>query len=596
MAMEKDKIEKKQLDLKLIWRLFKFSFPYMRLVILGVILMLLASAAYLAVPYLIKTAIDDCIMEEDVKALRQIALILAGLFLVQGIASFLHSYFTQMLGQKVMYDLRNRIFSHIQTLSISYFDKNPVGRIITRITSDVENLNQLFTQGIVAILGDLVIIVGIVTAMFLINTTLALWSLIGLPLLITAAFIFRWRVRKGFDDIRYHLARINAFLQENITGFSTVQLFLREKVNLRLFANINQDHTKAHERTIFCFAVFFPVVEFISAGALAIVIFKGGQAIGAEVFTFGALFAFIRYIEMFFKPVSDLADKFNILQSAVVSSERIFKLLDRKSEVSDNLSAKKIAAPVEKIEFDNVVFGYNPDNPVLKGVSFSVEKGRTLALVGHTGAGKTTVINLLERFYDIQSGSIKINGQEIREVTQKSLRSLMVAVQQDPFIFSAPVQDNIRMGEDRISDNAITKAARLVKANSFIDALPAQYETKLVEKGENLSTGQKQLLSFARAMAYDPEILILDEATANIDTPTEALIQSAIAELTRERTSIIIAHRLSTIQNADKIVVLHKGEKAEEGTHQELLSRKGIYWRLYKLQFNRSPIKGTSTN
>jgi ATP-binding cassette subfamily B protein len=522
------------------------------------------------------------------------ALLFFGTLLLQALAAFLQSLSTQMLGQKVMYDLRNRLFAHLQKLSISFFDKNPAGRIITRVTSDVENLNQLFTEGIVAIIGDIFLIVGIVCAMLFMNRTLALWSFTVLPVLVVATFIFRKMVRKGFEDIRFHLARINTFLQENITGMKTVQLFLREAKNLELFSAINRDHTRAHERTIMCFAVFFPVVEIISSCALALVIYKGGEAVGAGLFGFGVVYAFIRYLEMFFRPLSDLAEKYNIVQAAIVSSERIFGLLDREPEIRDRTDASRVDPPVERVAFDEVVFGYDADNPVLKGVSFSVDRGQTLALVGHTGAGKTTVINLLQRFYDIQSGSIRVNGTDIRELEQRALRGLMVSVQQDPFIFSGKIRENIRLGEERITPEQVKEAARLVNAAPFIEALPQNYATDLVEKGENLSTGQKQLLSFARAMVFDPEILILDEATANIDTPTEALIQAAIAELTRKRTSIIIAHRLSTIQNADKIIVLHKGEMAEEGNHQELLSKRGLYWRLYQRQYKEQRIRGKS--
>lgn len=585
MAMEEDRLSKKQWDSALFWRLIRFGLPYFHLILAGVVLIIVSSAAAVLAPYIIQRTIDDYILADDSSGLRIMALLYFGVYFMQALGAYLQSYCTQMLGQKVMYDLRTRIFSHLQRLSISYFDKNPVGRIITRVTSDVENLNQLFTEGIVSIFGDVFLITGIVIAMLWMDQELALWSFTVLPVLVAATFIFRYKVRKGFDDIRFHLARINAFLQENITGMKTVQLFLREFVNYGLFSKINREHTKAHERTVMCFAVFFPIVELLSAAALALVIYKGGQAIGAERLTFGVVFAFIRYLEMFFRPLSDLAEKYNIIQSAIVSSERIFKLLDRESDIKDAPDAKTLETPVERVEFENVTFGYNPDDPVLSDVSFDVNRGETLAIVGHTGAGKTTIINLLQRFYDIQGGAIRINGTDIRSFGQHSLREAMVAVQQDPFIFSGTVAENIRLGKKSITDEAMIDAAQIVNANGFIESLPDRYEGLLVEKGENLSTGQKQLLSFARAMAFDPEILILDEATANIDTPTEALIQSAIAALTRKRTSIIIAHRLSTIQNADKIIVLHHGKKMEEGNHQELLAERGLYWRLYQLQY-----------
>ncbi|MFH2002362.1 MAG: ABC transporter ATP-binding protein [Planctomycetota bacterium] len=583
--MEEDRLSKKQWDTTLFWRLIRFGLPYFHLILAGMVLIIVSSAAAVLAPYILKRAIDDHILKGDVSGLRIMAALFFCTYLVQALAAFLQSLCTQMLGQKVMYDLRNAIFAHLQVLSISYFDKNPVGRIITRVTSDVENLNQLFTEGIVAIFGDLFLIAGIVVAMLWMDTTLALWSFTVLPVLVAATFIFRHKVRKGFDDIRYHLARINAFLQENITGMKTVQLFLREAINLRLFSAINREHTRANERTVLCFATFFPIVELLSAAALALVIYKGGEAVGMGTLTFGVVLAFIRYLEMFFKPLSDLAEKYNIIQSAIVSSERIFKLLDREPDIVDSPDATDLESPVQRIEFDHVVFGYDPGDPVLREVSFHVDMGQTLAIVGHTGAGKTTVINLLQRFYDIQGGAVRINGKDIRRYTQSSLRKTMVAVQQDPFVFSGTIDENIRLGKKEIKEADVKAAARLVNAHDFIENLPEQYDSLLVEKGENLSTGQKQLLSFSRAMAYDPEILILDEATANIDTPTEALIQSAIAALTRKRTSIIIAHRLSTIQNADKIIVLHHGKKVEEGNHQELLGMRGLYWRLYQLQY-----------
>ncbi len=592
MAMERDRVTERASDTRLFWRLVTFGLPYFHLILAGLILIMLASAAAVAAPFVIQVAIDDYISKGDYDGLRLMAFIFLGIVLADSLLKFLQTFCTQMLGQKVMFDLRNTIFAKIQSLSLSFFDKNPVGRTITRVTSDVENLNQLFTEGIVTLMGDVFLLVGIVVAMFIQDVTLTLWSFTVLPFLIAATFVFRSKVRKGFDDIRFHLARINSNLQENITGMKTVQLFLREKLSFDHFSSINRDHTKSHERTIFYFALFFPVIEILSAAALAVVILKGCEAIGAGGLQFGVVFVFIRYLEMFFRPLSDLADKFNILQSAMASSERIFKLLDRPSDVVDRPDAPCLSPPVTSVVFDNVTFGYDPEVPVLKGVSFELAQGETVALVGHTGSGKTTVINVLQRFYEIQSGRILVNGTDIRDVTQRSLRSLMVSVQQDPFIFSGTVAENIRLGEETISDEGMKEAARLVNAKTFIEQLPEEYDTTLVERGENLSTGQKQLLSFARAMAFDPELLILDEATSNIDTATEALIQKAIAELTRARTSIIIAHRLSTIRNADKIIVLHKGEMVEDGTHEELLAHQGLYWRLYRMQYREEQIRG----
>ncbi|MBW2264313.1 MAG: ABC transporter ATP-binding protein [Deltaproteobacteria bacterium] len=590
-ALEEDKVTTRQLDRRLFWRLFRLGHPYLHLIAAAFFFILLGTASTLAGPIVIMRAIDDHVATGDMHGLTVMALVYLGLLTIEFLAYFLQTYCTGMLGQKVMYDLRGQIFDHLQTLSIPYFDRNPVGRIITRVTNDVENLNQLFTQGIVTIFADIFIIAGIIAVMVYYAPTLALWSFTVLPLLVVATFVFRHKVRKGFDAIRVLLARINSNLQENITGMKTVQLFRRETRSFDIFARINREHTQAHERTILYFALFFPIVDILSAAALALVILKGGAAIGAGALTFGVVFAFIRYLEMFFRPVSDLAEKYNILQSAMASSERIFKLLDKRPEVRDRVGAKELDGPVESVAFENVVFGYNADNPVIRDVSFSVDKGQRVALVGHTGAGKSTVINLLSRFYDLQGGRITVNGTDIGDLTQRSLRSRMAAVLQDPFIFSRTIAENIRLGEERISLDQMREAARIVNANGFIEELPDRYDTMLVERGENISTGQKQLVSFARAMAFDPDLLILDEATANIDTATEALIQAAIAELTRRRTSIIVAHRLSTIQNADKIIVLHHGRKVEEGNHNELLTQRGLYHRLYQLQYKEELIR-----
>lgn len=594
-AMEDDRITARQLDLRLLRRLFLYGVPYLHLIGAAFVFILLSTAARVAQPWIIQVAIDDHIAASDWDGLQTMSLVFLGVLVVEFLAFFLQTFCTGLLGQKVMFDLRARIFAHLQTLSISFFDRNPVGRIITRVTSDVENLNQFFTQGMVHVFSDIFLIAGIVVAMFLMSPLLAAWALLIMPLLILATFVFRHKVRKGFDAIRFHLARINTYLQENITGMKTVQLFLREERNARSFGRINRKHTEAHERTIMYFAVFFPLVELLSAGALALVIYQGGKAIGAGTLTFGTVFAFIRYLEMFFRPVADLAEKYNILQSAMASSERIFKLLDTEPEIRDGAGARGLDEPVESVAFEDVTFGYDPSEPVLKNLSFSVGKGETVALVGHTGAGKSTVINLLSRFYDIQEGRILVNGTDIRELGQRALRSRLVTVLQDPFIFSRTVAENIRLGEDRIADDVVEHAARIVNAHDFIAELPDGYDTMLVERGENISTGQKQLVSFARAMAFDPDLLILDEATASIDTATESLIQAAITELTRRRTSIVIAHRLSTIQNADTIIVLHHGRKAEEGSHVELLERRGLYHRLYQLQYKEEMIRSGKT-
>ena len=591
-GMEHDRSARRQWDAALLLRLLGLGLPHIHLIALGMIMLGISSAAAVAAPYLIKVALDDGIASGDTRKLYGTALLFLGVLVADAAGKFLQSYATQMLGQRVMYDLRRRLFAHVQRLSMSFFDRNPVGRIVTRLTNDVENLNQLFTEGIVAIFGDLILISGIVTCMLLLNRTLAFWTFTVLPFLVAATFVFRIKVRRAFDDVRFHLARINANIQENINGMSTVQLFLREGENFRIFSAINDDHRRANERTVHYFALFIPLVELISAVALAIVIVRGGAGVIAGTLTVGTVFAFIRYMEMFFRPVSDLADKFNILQSAVVSSERLFRLLDREPEVRDRPGAAPPARPVELIEFSNVTFGYDPAEPVIRNVSFTVERGRTVALVGHTGSGKTTLVSLLQRFYDVQEGAIRINGRDIRDFEQRALRGLMASVQQDPFLFTGTVSENLRLGEKEIDGERIRAAAALANARAFIEELPGKFESRLHEQGSNLSTGQKQLLSIARAMAFDPEILILDEATSSVDTVTESLIQAAIAELTRRRTSIVIAHRLPTTRGADRIIVMHRGRKVEEGNHAELVRRRGIYWRLYRMQYREEQIRG----
>ncbi len=586
---EDDEITGKAYDARLMKRLLKYGLPYKFQLVGGILLLLFVSALELVGPLLTKRAVDVHIPARDLHGLLIVillyALVLAGIL----IGRFLQIYLTNWVGQKVMFDIRGQLFAKLSQLSLAFFDRNPVGRIMTRISSDVEVLNQMFTQGIVSIFGDVFILIGIIIAMLLLNWKLALVTFAVLPVLFWIAFWFKLRVRDAFREMRKRLASVNAYLQENLVGMRVVQLFRREKRNLDRFKDLNTALMDSHLRTIFYFAVFFPGVELISAVAIALILWTGGGMILHQTLTLGSLIAFILYAERFYRPVRDLAEKYNILQSAMASSERLFKLLDEKTDINDPEVPRILSRDQLPIEFRNVSFSYDGKSSVLSNVSFKVDPGQSVAIVGFTGAGKTTLVNLLARFYDVQDGQILIGGEDIREIRQCDLRSKLGIVQQDVFIFARSVTDNIRLGTN-IPLHKVKESAEITQANRFIQRLPGQYESALEERGATLSFGERQLLSFARALAHNPPVLILDEATSAIDTRTERLIQRAIAKLVEGRTAIIIAHRLSTIQRADRIIVLHQGELREMGTHQELLQQRGLYYHLYQLQFH--PARG----
>jgi len=520
---------------------------------------------------------------------RQGILFIAILFLVANVAAFLVQYIQaivmQAMGQYIMYDLRQEIFAHFQKLSVSFYDRNPVGRLMTRLTTDVDALNEMFTAGVIAIFGDMAMIFYIIIWMFKVSFKLALVSFAILPLLAVLTTWFRLGARSSFRAVRVRIARINAFLQEHITGMSVVQLFNREEKERRKFNEINQAHRKANIDTIFYYAVFYPAVEIIGAIGMGLIIWYGGGQVVRSIATIGTLVAFIQLARSFYEPISDISEKYNILQSAMASSERIFKLLDEPLEIASPNAPKHIGKARGQIEFRNVWFAYKDDDWVLKDVSFTVAPGERVAFVGHTGAGKTTITSLLLRFYDIQRGQILLDGVDVRELDIQELRSNFSIVLQDVFLFSGDISSNIRLGNDGISETALQQAAIQVHADGFIRRLPEGYGADLKERGAGLSVGQKQLISFARALAFDPRVLILDEATSSIDTETELLIRDAVERLMEARTSLVVAHRLSTIQSVDKIIVMHKGEIRETGTHQDLLAQRGLYWRLYQLQF-----------
>jgi ATP-binding cassette subfamily B protein/subfamily B ATP-binding cassette protein MsbA len=520
---------------------------------------------------------------QDLKGVRLMALVFLAVLIMSFVANFCQVYLIQYTGQKFMFDLRMRLFSHLQNLSVSFFDRNPVGRLVTRVSNDVEVLSEMFSSVLITFFKDIFMLVGIVIVMLRLNVRLALVSFILIPLIVWVTMYFRIKVRDVFRLVRLRIAKINASLQENISGMRVVQMFTREAENFRRFAKINHDYFLANMRQIVIFAVFRPLIEVISAAAIALVIWYGGGQVILEAISLGTLVAFLSYVQMFFHPIRDLSEKFNTLQAAMASSERIFLLMDTKDSIPEP------SAPVSKeikgaVEFKNVWFSYGAED-VLRDVSFKVEPGESVAIVGATGAGKTSIISLLERFYDVKDGSITVDGVDIREYRKSDLRSAIGLVMQDVFLFAGDVVGNIRLGNAGITDEDVQKAAQYANASKFIERLEGGYSAEVKERGVTLSAGQRQLLSFARALAFEPPILILDEATSNIDTETEGLIQDALGRLMKGRTSIVIAHRLSTIQRVNRIIVLHKGKLIEEGTHQELLKKRGMYYRLYQLQY-----------
>ena len=579
-------------DAALLRRLLGYLRPYRWLATGAVLLLLVQSGLALVGPRLTERALDVAIPHRDLGLLS----LLAGLYLVTLLFELLVEYggavLTALVGQKVMYDLRMEIFGHLQRLSVTYFDRNPVGRLMTRVTSDVETLNELFSSGVVTIFGDVFTLVAIMGMMLVIDVKLALVTFAVIPLVWLTAAIFRRRVRDAFRDIRYRVARLNAFLQERLSGMRVVQLFGREAASARRFGELNREHLDAHLRSITIYAIFFPVVEVLTAVAMALLLWYGGLRVLDQTLTVGVLAAFIQYTRRFFQPLQDLSEKFNLLQSAMASSERVFTLLDEPVTVNEPARPAALPRPVGgEVRFEGVWFRYSPDGPwVLKDITFTALPGRTLALVGHTGAGKSTIVNLLLRFYDPERGRITVDGVDIRELSTSDLRSAIGFVQQDLFLFTGNILHNLTLGAP-IPAQAARAAAERVGADRFIERLPSGYEHRLGERGRNLSVGERQLLSFARALALDPRILVLDEATSSVDAEAEAQIQRAIAELMAGRTSLVVAHRLSTILHADEILVLHHGEIRERGTHRQLLAGGGLYERLYQLQLRGQEVR-----
>ena len=647
MAQEEEVLGKAY-DSRLMRRLLTYLRPYRWQVVVAIVSIIFKSFCDVLGPYLVKVAVDrylapakgtgsglwSWLSPRPLHGIAQISTIYFGLLLLTFVFEFLQTYFMQWTGQKVMFDLRSQIFRHLQEIHVAFYDRNPVGRLVTRVTTDVDALNEMFTSGVVSIFEDLFVLVGILGIMLCMNWKLALITFAVLPLIVVATKIFRDKVRDSYRRIRTAIARINSYLQEHVSGMVVLQLFNRERKAYQRFSEINRSHMDAYKDAILAYSLYYPAVDFFSAIAIACVIWFGGQDIlrgvvsssvsvefsrqtlvsfhvVATAASLGVVVAFTQYAQRFFRPIMDFSEKYNILQSAMAASERIFKLLDTPTDIVSPAVTKKPTGK-GRIEFDHVWFAYrdmpeatdahvgtdafvrpvltetaNAATPdwVLRDVNFTIDPGETVAVVGHTGAGKTTLISLLLRFYDVQKGAVRIDGVDVKEMDLADLRARFGVVLQDPFLFTGTIGGNIRLGTDRIQDAHVAKAAEDVNLGDFIRALPKGFNEEVRERGSTLSTGQKQLISFARALAHEPKILILDEATSSVDTETEFKVRDALARMVEGRTSLIIAHRLSTVQRADKIIVMHKGQVREMGTHQELLAQRGIYFKLYQLQY-----------
>ncbi|HUO61747.1 MAG TPA: ABC transporter ATP-binding protein [Candidatus Acidoferrales bacterium] len=617
MAIQEEEVLGKAYDSRIMRRLLRYLRPYTFQVVLAVAAILLKAGCDVLGPLLTKTAIDKylthatrggpsflnrALSSDPVRGISQIAFLYLLLLVVGFLLEYTQTYMMQWTGQKVMFDLRSHLYRHVQRMHLAFFDRNPVGRLVTRLTTDVDALNEMFTSGVVSIFEDIFVLVGIVIVMLKMSPRLALLTFLVLPFIMVATNVFRKAVRDGYRRIRTAIARINSYLQEHVSGIVPLQLFNREEISYREFEAVNAQHMQAFKDTILAYALYYPIVETLSVIAIANVIWFGGNEHLRGLVGLGTLVAFIQYSQRFFRPIQDLSEKYNILQGAMASSERIFKLLDTPPAIVSASEPQQPQGP-GLIEFDHVWFAYRhvplPEDPVtrkspgpsdewdwvLRDASFTIEPSQSVAIVGHTGAGKTTLISLLLRFYDVQKGSVRIDGVDVRDMDLQELRRRCGVVLQDPFLFSGTIADNIRLGTETVTMNDVERASREVNISEFIDSLPERYETPVVERGSTLSTGQKQLISFARALAHKPSILILDEATSSVDTETEFRVREALTRLVEGRTSLIIAHRLSTIQRADKIIVMHKGKVREQGTHQELLAQRGIYYKLYQLQY-----------
>ena len=590
MSLEKEKESAGEiLDMKVLRQLYTYVKPYQKqfyfLVFLTLALAILAPAR----PYLIQIAIDEHVAVGDAAGLLQIIYILVGLMIVQAFAQWAHTYYSGWIGQVIIKDIRVRLYKHLLKLRLQFFDNTPIGRLVTRNVSDIETLADVFSEGLAAIIGDLLQIVTILGVMFYIDWKLTLVSLCTLPLLIISTYVFKEKIKVTFNDVRNAVANLNSFLQEHITGMTIVQLFNREQREFDKFKEINREHRAAHIRSVLYYSVYFPVAEIIQAIGIGLVVWYGAVGVLGMDLQIGILISFIMYLQLFFRPIRMIADRFNTLQMGVVSSSRIFKLLASSEHIANegSFNPEKIQG---NVRLDQVWFAYKEEDYVLKNISFEAKKGQTIALVGATGAGKSSIINLISRFYEINKGAITIDGTNIQDFELSALRKHIGVVLQDVFLFSSSIYQNITLGNPNITKEQVLAAAELVGASKFIEKLPGGLDYNVMERGATLSVGQRQLISFVRAMVYNPEILILDEATSSVDTETEQLIQESIEKMMQGRTSIVIAHRLSTIQKADQILVLNKGEIVETGTHQSLLEKGGYYTQLHQMQLKMTAL------
>lgn len=578
-------------DRRMAFRLLPFARPYRTTVIVSLILLLMAQGFGVYRPKIVQLAIDRAVAESDYALLLEYTLLFVALLFVEFVLQYSVIYLTQWMGQKIIYDIRLRLYRHIENLHLQFFDRNPVGRLITRITSDIETLNELFTSGLVYLLGDLILLLAIIGFMFYLNATLTLVILGVLPLLFLLSMIFKRYVRITYTQVRLRLSAINSFLHENLSGHGVIQLFHQEKSQEKRFDHLNHRLAQSHIDSVFHYAWFYPAINLTGALAIGLLIWFSGQSWLQDTMTLGTLVAFIQYAQIFFKPIQDLSDKYNVFQTAFAASERVLELMDTPAQVKNADDPVALTGLKGSIEFDRLWFRYDesgadkPDNWILRDISLNVEPRQSVALVGATGSGKTTLIHLLMRFYDIERGSIHVDGVELNRLDQYNFRRHIAIVPQDVFLFSGTITDNIRLGRDDISDADVIRAATTIGAHKFIEQLPGKYHEPVQERGSTLSTGQRQLIALARAFVVNPAILILDEATSSIDTETERIIQQAIVTLMANRTSIVIAHRLSTIRHIQKVVVLHKGKIREQGTHSELLALGGVYSKLYELQY-----------
>jgi len=585
-SIHKEESLGKVFEPQLIGRLMKYVRPYWFRVLVSVVLLISAAGLEQVGPWLTKIAVDEHIAKGNYVGLVHIVIYFGLVYLALGVFRISQTVLTGWVGEHVMFDLRREIFAHIQKQSLRFFDRNPVGRLVTRVTSDVQTLSEIFSSGIVVFFGDLFTLVGIIIAMMMLNWKLALVSITVVPITVVITFFFRSRLRDVFREVRLKTAAINSFLQEHLSGIRIVQLFNHQKATEENFSEVNNELKSAHLKTVALFSAFFPLLELTSALAVALIIIKGGYLSLDGAISIGVLIAFIQYTERFFRPIREMAEKWNIFQAGMASAERVFKLLDTAPLIIDSDGAGCCDEAKGRIEFCNVDFSYDGEEEVLHDVSFTIEPGQTVAIVGATGAGKSTIINLIGRFYDVTSGSVVVDGLDVREWNKDNLLRHIAYVNQDVFLFSGTIRENITLQDD-YDDDLVEQAAKRVHADNFVDKLPKKYAEPVTERGSTLSSGQRQLLSFARALVRNPRILVLDEATSAVDPETERLIQDALEKMMEGRTSIIVAHRLSTVMRADRILVMHKGQLREQGTHKELMDKKGIYWRLFQMQYRR---------